>query len=312
MKKNFKIFSGTANHHLAQKVAKRLGVELGKSEIVRFADGECRARVEEEIGSGTVFVLQSLCPPVDENLMELCLLANTLKRNGAQKLIAVVPYLGYARQDKVHRKGECLSAEIVAKIIESVGFEKIITFDVHSEKALRFFKIPTENLSANTVLAEAIRPSLQLRVREGKAPSECTVVAPDKGAMNRAREIAKVISAQASFIEKERDLLTGGLKIRWIKGEVAGQKIVICDDMITSGGTLVLAAQYLKAKKAEKIFACAVHPLLVKNAKRDLMESSIAKVFVTDTIPIAKEKMFAKLEITTVAPLIASAIENSV
>lgn len=308
MKKSFKIFTGSSSHLLGQKVAKKLGVKLGQAEITRFADGECRVRIEEEVKSGTIFVLHSTCPPVDENLMELCLLGDTLKRNEAKKLVAIVPYLGYSRQDKVHRKGECLSAAFAAKMIELSGFDELITFDVHSEKALHFFKIPTQNLSAVPVLCEAMRALLHAK---GKT-TDWAIVAPDKGAMSRARELAKNLGASAVFIEKERDLLTGRLKIKGVKGEIAGKNLVICDDMITSGGTLVLAADFLKRQKAAQILACATHPLLVKSASEDLQRSSIKEVIVTDAIPLPKEKCFPKLQIVSVAPLVASVILSSV
>lgn len=311
MKKNFKIFAGSANYLLAKKVAQNLGVALGKAEVVHFADGECRVRVEEELGSGTIFVFQPLCPPVDENLMELSLFGNTLKRNGARKLVAIVPYLSYARQDKVHRKGECLSAEVVAKIIEASDFEKLITFDVHSEKALSFFKIPTENLSTLPVLAETVSSIFRAGKEKADALEDCAVVAPDKGATGRVQRLAKALGVKVVVIEKDRDLLTGRLKIKGVKGEVAGKRVVICDDMITSGGTLVLAAEFLKHQKVSEIFACAVHPLLVKSAPQDLQKSAIKKIITTDIIPVPKEKRFKKLEVVTVASLIASAIENN-
>ena len=315
--KNFKIFAGTASFALAKKVAQKLSVGLGKAEIVRFADGECRARVEEELGREMVFVIQTLCPPVDENLIELCLLGDALKRNGAQKLVAIVPYLGYARQDIAHRKGECISASVVARIIEDVGFEKIITFDVHSSKALAFFKIPTENLSAFAALTEAVRLALGLSLKEQEKQKkekllDFAVVAPDTAAISRAKKLAKELGTTVVVIEKDRDLLTGKLKIKGVKGEIVGRKLVICDDMVTSGGTLILAAEFLKRQRAAKILACAVHPLLVKNAKQDLQMSVIEKVIVTDAIPVPNEKMFKKLEIVTVAPLIAQAIADSV
>lgn len=292
--KNFKIFSGTASSDLAKRVAQILAVPLGKREIVRFADGECRVRIEEEVETASVFVIQSLCPPVDENLVELLLLGDTLKRNVAGELTAVIPYFGYTRQDKVHRKGECLSAQLVAEMIETVGFEEVITVDCHSQRALGFFKIPTQNLFPETIFDQKISGDL--------------VMAPDKGAVHRAQRLAKIFRAQVGFLEKDRDLITGKIRITKIKGEVAGKTVVIADDMITSGGTVVLAAEVFKKAGASKIFVWATHPLLVKDAPKVLQASAVEKVFVSDTIPIPKEKRFAKLEIISVAPLIAEAI----
>lgn len=294
--KNFKIFSGTASVDLAKMVAKILGVSLGKREVVRFADGECRVRIEEEVDGSSVALIQSLSPSVDENLVELLFLSDTLKRNGAKKIIAVVPYLGYARQDKISRKGEGLSAEVLAQIIEGAGVEKLITLDVHSERALSFFEIPTQNLATEAIFAPRVKGEM--------------VIAPDKGAVLRAQRLAKVLGAKVGYLEKDRDLITGRIKILRIKGEVEKKQVVIVDDMLTSGGTIVLAADFLKRAGAASIFACATHALLVKNAPQDLQKSPIEKVFVTDTIPVPKEKQFKKLEIVSVAPLLAQALKE--
>lgn len=299
--KKYKIFSGTASHALAKKVAKELDMELGRAEIIRFSDGECRVRVEEELEGKTVFIIQSLCPPVDENLVELCLLADTLNRNGAKRLIGIIPYLGYARQDKIHRKGECLSSQLTARILESVGFASILTFDVHSQRALSFFKIPAVNLSAIPCFVPKLR-----------SMAELMVVAPDKGAVGYAQNIAKELKAPCSYFEKDRDLITGKVRIKGVKGDVVGKEVVIVDDMIVSGGTVVLVSEFLAKTKAKGIVVCATHPLLVKDAPSLLQKGPVEKVMVTDTIAIPKEKQFKKLEIVTVAPLIAKAIENSV
>lgn len=299
--KKYKIFSGTASQALAKKVAKDLDTELGRVEIIRFSDGECRVRVEEELGGKVIFIIQSLCPPVDENLVELCLLADTLNRNGAQRLVGIIPYLGYARQDKIHRKGECLSSQLIAKILEGVGFASILTFDVHSQRALGFFKIPAVNISA----VPCFIPKLK-----GKA--ELMVVAPDKGAVGYAQNIAKELKAPCGYFEKDRDLITGKVKIKGVKGDVAGKEVVIIDDMIASGGTMVLISEFLARAKAKGILICATHPLLVKEASSLLQRGPVEQVMVTDTIPVPKEKEFKKLEVVSVSSLIAKAIEDNI
>lgn len=297
--KNFKIFAGTASQDLAKKVAKILGISLGKREVVRFADGECRVRIEEDVSEINTWVIQSLCPPVDENLLELCLLGDTLRRNGAAKIFVAIPYLGYVRQDKVHRKGECLSAQVVAKILEEVGFEKMVTVDVHSQNVLNFYKIPAISVSATPAFAS-----------KAKGDKNFMVMAPDEGAIKRARELAKLVGAEVGHLEKDRDLITGKIKVKKIYGNVARKTVVIVDDMISTGGTLVLAAEVLKKVGASKIIVCATHPLLVKEAVGILKKSPLEKIIVTDTIPVPKEKQFKKLEIVSVAPILAKVLQE--
>lgn len=297
--KNFKIFAGTASHDLAKKVAKILEVPIGKCEVVRFSDGECRVRIEENIVGVNVWIIQSLCPPVDENLIELCLLGDTLKKNGAAKIFTAIPYLGYARQDKVHRKGECLSAQFVAKILGEAGFEKMVTLDAHSQNVLNFYKIPAINVSAIPAFVPKV-----------KGDKNLMVMAPDEGAIKRARELAKLIGAEVGHLEKERDLITGKIKVKKIYGDVSGKTVVIVDDMISTGGTLVLAGEVLKKAGASKIIVCATHPLLVKEAIGILKKSPLEKIIVTDTIPVTQEKQFKKLEIVSIAPILAKVLQE--
>lgn len=297
--KNFKIFAGTASQDLAKKVAKILGISLGKREVVRFADGECRVRIEEDVSEINTWVIQSLCPPVDENLLELCLLGDTLRRNGAAKIFVAIPYLGYVRQDKVHRKGECLSAQVVAKILEEVGFEKMVTVDIHSQNVLNFYKIPATSVSAIPAFVPKI-----------KSDKNLMVMAPDEGAIKRARELAKLAGIEVGHLEKDRDLITGKIKVKKIYGDVSQKTVVVVDDMISTGGTLVLAAEVLKKVGASKIIVCATHPLLVKEAVGILKKSPLEKIIVTDTIPVPREKQFKKLEIVSVAPILVKVLQE--
>lgn len=292
-----KIFSGSSNPPLAKKIAKNFGVILGKVEIERFADSEVRVRVLENVRGSEVFVIQSLSNPVNENHFELLLLADALKRLGVKRVIAVIPYLGYARQDKVYRKGEAVSVSVLAKTLEAMGVNKIITVDAHSQNALSFFKIPVNNLSPASIFTEKIKNK------------NLVVVSPDYGGIKRAKELAKIIKAPLVVVEKERDLKKQHLS--WatgLKGQVEGKKALIIDDIITSGRTLANAAKLLKERGARKILVFATHADFIKGTKEILRNSPIDKIFVTDTIRLEKEKIFAKLEILTVTDLISKAI----
>lgn len=297
MRNKFKIFSGTSGFPLAQKVAKSLGITLGKAEVVRFADGECRVRIEEKVKGMKTFVIQSLCPPVDENLMELSLFGDALKRSGAEKIVAIIPYLGYARQDRPHRPGECVSSQVVAKIIET-AFEEIITLEAHSPQALSYFRIPVVHLSTVWLLSGKIRGY--------------GVVAPDEGRRKMASNFRQILKTWVLEAEKERDKKTGKIKIKNTQDlkKVKGKKVVIVDDLIAGGGTVILVAEAAKLAGAEKIWAAVTHPVLVGEAPLRLADSVIEKVLVTDTIPVPPQKRFKKLKIVSVANLLAEEIKK--
>lgn len=293
------IFSGNSNLKLATEIANQLGMTLGKVEIIRFADSECRVRIEEDIEDKTVFIIQSLCNPVDENLMEFLLLGDAVKRGEARKVIAVLPYHGYARQDRLHRSGECLSAYVVAKLIETVGFDKLITVELHNESILGFFKIPVVHLSGLSVF--------QPLVEEIK--NEAVIVTPDAGALKRSQKFAESLDLPLALIEKKRDLNTAHkiLSMR-VVGDVTDKIAIIVDDVIVTGGTLINAAYLLKEKGAKKVIAAATHADFVGGADKILQESPVDQIWVTDTITIAQEKQLAKLRILPISSLISQAI----
>lgn len=299
----FSIFAGNSNTPLAQEIARQLGKELSKAEIIRFADSECRVRIEKEVEDEDVFIIQSLSDPVDENLMEFLLLGDAVKRGEARKVIAVLPYHGYARQDRVHRPGECLSSAVVTKLIESVGFDKIITVELHSDAILGFFKIPLIHLSGLSLFRAEIE----------KDRKDVVVVSPDAGAVKRAQGFAEELDVPLSLIEKKRDL-NHAHKIISMKvvGDVDGKTAFIVDDVIVSGGTLVNAAYLLKEKGAKKVYACATHADFVGGADKILQDSPIDKIWVTDTIPVPPERRFAKLTVFPIAAIIASAMKKMV
>lgn len=297
------IFAGNSNLPLSQRIAQELGTTLNKAEIIRFADSECRVRLEEDVEEKDVFIIQSLSNPVDENLMELLLLGDAVKRGEAKKVVAVLPYHGYARQDRIHRPGECLSAHVVAKLIESVGFDKLITCELHNEAILGFFEIPVIHISGLSVFQSEVE----------KIKDDVVVITPDAGALKRAQKFAESMDLPLALIEKKRDLdqMHKILSMK-VVGEVKDRIALIVDDVIVTGGTLVNAAYLLKEKGAKQVIALATHADFVGGADKILQDSPIDRIWVTDTIPITEDKKFAKLQVFPIASVVASAMRKMV
>ena len=292
------IFSGNSNPDLASKIASDLKLSLGKAEIIRFADSECRVRIEEDVEGKTVFIIQSLSNPVDEHLMEFLLMGDAVKRGEPKKMVAVLPYHGYARQDRIHRPGECLSALVVAKMIESVGFDKLVTLELHNESILGFFKIPVVHISGLEIF----------RVRVKELEGEVVVITPDAGALKRSQKFAESLDLPLALIEKKRDLDRAHkiLSMR-VVGEVKGKTAIIVDDVIVTGGTLMNAAFLLKEKGAKKVIAAATHADFVGGADKILQDSPLDAVWVTDTIYIPPAKNFPKLKISSITSDLSAA-----
>lgn len=325
------LFSGTSNLPLAEKVAKKLGIKLGEVEIKRFPDGECRVWVRENVKDKEVFILQSLSKIADCNLMELCLIGDGIKRLGAKKLTAVIPWLGYSKQDKEFRKGEAVSVFLVAKFLECAGFGKVISLDLHSQKIKEYFKIPVIELSARELLGKeimnvsfwggakrriqnqgAIIDSGQaLRQTQGIARmTSCIVVSPDKGGVGRSEKFAKEEGLPIAHLDKTRDLVTNKVIIHGIDIDVAGKDTVIFDDIINTGGTVIETANFLHKRKAKSILFLATHAVLAGEASEKIQDSFIDKVVVTDTIYIPEEKVFPKLKIVSVADIVSNKLNS--
>ena len=292
------IFAGNSNPDLATKIASNLKLPLGKAEIIRFADSECRVRIEEDVEGKTVFIIQSLSNPVDEHLMEFLLMGDAVKRGEPKKMVAVLPYHGYARQDRIHRPGECLSALVVAKMIESVGFDKLVTLELHNESILGFFKIPVVHISGLEVFRERVK----------NLEGEIVVITPDAGALKRSQKFAESLDLPLALIEKKRDLERAHkiLSMR-VVGEVKGKTAIIVDDVIVTGGTLMNAAFLLKEKGARKVIAAVTHADFVGGADKILQDSPLDAVWVTDTIYIPPAKNFPKLKISSITSDLSAA-----
>lgn len=290
-----KIFSGTSNKPLAQKVAAALGIELSRLEVFVFPDGEKRIRILDKVLGEDIVIVQSTSNPTDENYMQLFFVLDALKRSGAKSIAAVVPYLGYQRQDHVFREGEAVSIKVIARILEKLGINKLITVDLHSIKIEEAFATPVAHLSALSIFAEEIK-------RMGK---NTVLASPDMGGIRRIKILSELLGNMSYLtIEKNRDLASGKIIMDKINGQVM-KNVVMVDDMISSGRTISMAADLLKKNGAENIYAFVTHAVFSEDAPKILSDSFLQKVFVTDTVSVSEEKRFPKLEILSVSELIA-------
>ena len=298
-----KIFSGSSNKPLAKKIAKSMGERLSPLEIFIFPDGERRVRVEEQIVDKQAVIIQSTSTPGDQNYMELFFIADAVQRSGAGYTAAVVPYLGYQRQDHIFRDGEAVSLEVVVKTLEAVGISRLIAFDLHSVKISEVFKIPVTHLSALPLFAEEI-------VRRGWNTQDTVLVSPDMGGIRRIKILSDLLGGMPfAAIDKQRDLASGRVEALGIDGEV-GRRAIIVDDMISSGYTMVKAAELLREKGVEEIYVFATHGVFSAEAPRLLQDSLISEVYVTDTVYIPMDKYFSKLTVLTVADVVAKTIKE--
>lgn len=299
--KDFLLFSGSSNLPLARDIAKRLTIPLGKVDLTRFADGELRPWIAEDVRDKTVFVLESLSFPMDEHAMELALMGDAIRRSAPKTMIAVIPYMGYARQDKLHRPGEPVSARVIAKFLEVSKYKEVITMDLHNDAIVGFFQIPVSHVSALELLAAEIKKNKNLR--------NAIVVSPDVGGVKRARNFAYLLDIPMVVMEKRRYLDRHDTSEAFeIIGDVAGKTAVIIDDVISTGGTVAHSATSLKKAGAQSVTVLATHGVLAGEARHVLDASAIDEIIVTDTIAIPKEKQFAKLRQISVASIFADAI----
>ncbi len=274
---NTVLFTGNANPALAQEIASQLGVELGRALVGRFSDGEVRIEVQQNVRARDVFVIQSTCAPTNENLMELCFLVDALKRASARRITAVVPYFGYARQDRRPRSTRVpISAKVVANLLQTVGVERLLTMDLHADQIQGFFDIPVDNIYASPVLLSDLKT---------KNYPNLVVVSPDVGGVVRARALAKQLGCELAIIDKRR-ASPNESEVMHVIGEIDGRNCVIMDDMIDTAGTLVAAAEVLKQRGAKRVFAYCTHPVFSGPAIARLKASQIDEVVISNTIPL--------------------------
>ena len=299
---NTVLFTGNANPALAQEMAKSLGVELGKATVGRFSDGEVTVEVHQNVRARDVFVVQSTCAPTNENLMELLIMVDALKRASARRITAVIPYYGYARQDRRPRSMRVpISAKVVANLLETVGVERVLTMDLHADQIQGFFDIPVDNIYASPVLLTDLK---------SKAYPDLVVVSPDVGGVVRARALAKQLGSELAIIDKRRPKANVS-EVMHVIGEIEGRNCVIMDDMIDTAGTLVKAAEVLKERGAKRVFAYCTHPILSGPAVDRIAGSQLDEVVITNTIPLSDvARACKKIRQLSVAFLFAETIRR--
>ncbi|OGG08459.1 hypothetical protein A2154_01865 [Candidatus Gottesmanbacteria bacterium RBG_16_43_7] len=293
------VYSGSSNTLLSKNLATRLNAYLAKVEISRFSNGEARVWVREEKVPKTAIIVQSLSKPVDEHIVEFCLLADAVHRLGATDLIAVIPWLGYSKQDKVFRTGEPLSVKVIAKMLQVVPVQRLLTFDLHNLAILGFFEIPVINVSARHLFAQHFKKIVD---------NNTLVAAPDEGSVKSSTSFAQELGVPIVYMDKKRDLKTGDVKVIGISRPVRGSNIVIIDDMIVTGSTIMETARYLKRSGARSIHVGATHLLYVGNVQKLIDKSNFDSVVTTDTI--TPDKSYPAIKILPVADLVAVELEN--
>jgi len=301
LREPLKIFSGNSNIQLAEEVACHLGMKLGDIEISRFSDGEIYAQIKENVRGTDVFIIQSVCNPVNDNLVELLIMIDSFKRASADRITAVIPYYGYARQDRKDKPRVPISAKLVADLITVAGANRLLAMDLHAQQIVGFFNIQVDHLFAAPVLLEEIA-SMKLE--------PLVIVAPDPGAVERARAFAKRLNADLAIIDKRRGKPNVS-EVMNVIGDVKNKYAFIVDDMVDTAGTLVNAAIALKEKGAKEIFASCTHPVLSGPAVERIINSPLEFVIVSNTIPLNDDKKKChKIKVKSVAKLFAQAIKN--
>ncbi|MFZ1122861.1 MAG: ribose-phosphate pyrophosphokinase [Candidatus Binataceae bacterium] len=302
-KDELEIFTGSSNPALAREVCEHLGVRLGEAEVGRFPDGEVMVEVRENVRGGDCFVLQSICTPPNDNLMELLLLMDALRRASAKRISAVIPYFGYSRQDRKVAPRVPISAKLVADVITAAGASRVLTVDLHAGQIQGFFNIPVDNLYAMPVLIQYLRKRLDGR--------RVSVVSPDAGGVERARAFARRLNANLAIIDKRRPRASEVAEMQLV-GEVRDSSALLVDDMIDTAGTITEAAKVVMNAGATEVLACATHPILSDPACERLNKSNIKEMITTNTIPLRAKAQaeLGSLKVLSVASLIAEAIRR--
>jgi ribose-phosphate pyrophosphokinase len=299
-RKRLKIFSGNAHPGLAEEIARYIGVPLGKSKVDRFSDGEINLTISESVRGCDVFIVQPTSYPVNENLMELLIMADALRRASARRITAVVPYYGYARQERKTRARDPISAKLVANLIEAAGADRVITMDLHAPQIQGFFDIPVDHLYAKPLFVNYFI---------NKKLDDIVVVSPDVGGVTRARSLAAKLDAPLAIIDKRRPKPNVS-EVMNIIGDIENKNCIIIDDIVDTAGSIVNAAKVLKDMGAKDIYVACTHPVLSGPAFERIQDSVIKELIVTNTIPLPSNKPIEKIRVLSVAPLFAEAIKR--
>jgi ribose-phosphate pyrophosphokinase len=296
----FKMFTLNSNPNLANEMAQLLGCELGKCSVKRFSDGEIQINIEESVRGSEVYVIQSTSQPGNEYVMELLIMIDALKRASAKNINVVIPYYGYARQDRKARSREPITAKLIADLLETAGATRVITMDLHAPQIQGFFDIPVDQLIGVPILSKYF---------EEKGIDDLVIVAPDNGGVVRARKMASRLNAPIAFIDKRRPE-PNVAEVMNIVGNIEGKTAIIIDDLIDTAGTITLAANALIEKGAKAVYACCTHPVLSGPAISRIEGSPIRELVVTNTIELPEEKLINKITSLSIAPLLVDAIER--
>ena len=298
-----KVFSGRANVTLAEKVAEQLDDNLGRIALGNFPDGEVSVRIEEDVRGRDIFIIQPTCPPVNENLMELLIMIDSFKRASAERITAVLPYYGYARQDRKDVGRVPITAKLVADLITEAGADRVLALDLHAAQIQGFFNIPVDHLHASPVICDYIR-------RLGILPRDLVILSPDEGSIKKSLTYQKKLGGQIAIVDKRRSSATETKQANLIGASLEGKSVVIFDDMISTAGSVVGAANIARQHNARDIYACATHGVLCGPAIEMLREAPIKQLVVTDTIPLPPNKQLSNIKVLSVAGLLADAIKR--
>lgn len=302
--KDIKIFTGNSHQKLAENIASFLNISLGASQVTTFSDGEISVSLQESVRGSDCFIVQSTCSPVNNNLMELLIMIDAMKRASAARITAVIPYFGYARQDRKSKARDPISAKLVADLIEKAGANRILTMDLHAPQIQGFFNIPVDNLLGAPLLASYFKNKIS------REPLDYVVVSPDLGSVTRARNFTTKLGCPLAIIDKRRQM-ANVCEVMNIIGDVKGKKVILVDDMIDTAGTLCNAANAIVENGgATEVIACATHAVLSGPAIERIEKSAIKKLTILDTIPLTADKTIDKFEHLSVAPLFAEAIQR--
>ena len=301
--KNIKIFTANSNPAFAEGIAKYLGTTLGKSEVGKFSDGEIFVNIGETVRGSDVFVVQSTCSPVNDNLMELLIMIDAFKRASAGRITAVIPYFGYARQDRKAKARDPISAKLVADLIAAAGADRVLTMDLHAPQIQGFFNVPVDHLVGMPVLSRYYKEKF------AGETDETVVVSPDLGSVTRARAFAQRIDVPIAIVDKRRPKANVS-EVMNIIGDIKDKNVILVDDMIDTAGTIVNSANALRERGAKSVYACCTHAVLSGPAIERIEKSVIDELVVLDTVPLTEEKKLDKIKVLSVANVFGEAIER--
>ncbi|HEX3028015.1 MAG TPA: ribose-phosphate diphosphokinase [Clostridia bacterium] len=300
--KDIKIFAGNSNRELANEIADKIGLPVGVATVGQFSDGETRVNIGEVVRGSDVFIIQSTCTPVNDNLVELLVMIDALKRASAGRITAVMPYFGYARQDRKARARDPISAKLIANLITVAGADRVLTMDLHASQLQGFFDIPVDHLLGVPLLAEYFKGKFD-------DTSDVVVVSPDVGSVTRSRKFAEKLDVPLAIIDKRRPK-ANVCEVMNIIGDVRDKRVIMVDDLIDTGGTIVNAANALAEMGAKEVYACCTHAVLSGPAIQRISDSSIKEMAILNTITLTEEKKIDKIKVFSVASIFAEAIER--